>query len=86
MTYTELIQFALKNYNGEVEIGSVYDGFSSAARQNEKRPAKLELFVPDDWVVNLTKNPKLSDAYLVMRIPREVVDRAKSPIVAPGEE
>jgi len=85
MTYAELIQVALKNYQPDVEVVSAYESFSSAARQNDKRPAKLELFVPDEWVVNMTKNPKLSDAYLVVRLPREVLDRAKSPVVLATE-
>lgn len=85
MTFGQLIRFALDNYGNEVEISSAYEALAGVSRQNDKRPAKMELFVNDDWVLNLKGNPKLADAYLVVRIPRDVVDRAKSPIIAPGE-
>lgn len=46
---------------------------TEAARKNEKRHAWVQTLVPDEWVVNLTKNPKLTDLYVAIRCDKAVV-------------
>ena len=44
------------------------------ARKNDKRPAKLGLFVEDDWVVNIVKNEKLRDFMCMVRVDGAIID------------
>lgn len=43
------------------------------ARQNDKRGAKIEMIVPDEWVKNLNGLREFKDAFIMVRVPREVV-------------
>ena len=70
----ELIKW-LESPDSGVELrGQVFE----TARQNPKRPAYMSFFVPDDWSLNAGGNEKLSDTYLILRIPRERIDELDS--------
>lgn len=62
-----------------MSLGIMMPNTDYVVRQNDKRPAKISLFIPDDWAMNIKNNPKLQDAYVFMRIPREVVEVALKP-------
>ena len=68
-----LVYAALLKKAQEIELIPINYSLSTAARQNAKRPAKIEFYAPDQWVVNLTKNEKLLDGFIAMRIPREFI-------------
>lgn len=86
MTLLELFDFALKNYEKRISIFP-FDGLLvDAVRSNDKRTARITLATMDDVVMNLKGKDGLRDTFMVVRIPREVVDRAMSPIIAPGEQ
>lgn len=49
-----------------------------SARQNDKRPAFLKVSVFDDWVRNMRGGAALADAYIMLRIPRDVLEDVTS--------
>jgi len=62
----------LQDLDSGIELrGHIFE----VARQNPKRPAYMSFFVPDDWSLNISGNEKLADTYLVLRIPRELLDK-----------
>jgi hypothetical protein len=80
------LTFALDKYPERVELLPVQELVIESARQNAKRPAYIKLAVPDDLVKSLKGGPDGShDLVLVVRLPREVLQRAESRIVLPGE-
>lgn len=81
-----LLSYALETYPDRVEVAPVDQILLEAARQNAKRPAYLKLAVPDDVVKQLRGSRQQKDLILLLRVPREVQERAESPIVLPGEE
>ena len=82
----ELLSYALSTYPDRVEIAPVERLLLESARQNPKRPAYLKLAVPDDLVKQLRGRDAERDVVLLLRVPKEVLHRAESPIVLPGEE
>ncbi len=82
----QLLAYALETYPEKVEVAPVEQLVMESARQNAKRPAYLKLAVPDDLVKQLRGQREQRDMVLLLRLPREVQDRAESPIVLPGEE
>lgn len=81
----QLLSYALETYPERVEIAPVDQLVMETARQNPKRPAYLKLAVPDDMVKQLRGQREQRDLILLLRVPREVQQRAESPIVLPGE-
>jgi hypothetical protein len=79
------LQFALEKYPQQVEMVPVAELLLDSARQNERRPAYVKLAVADEVVKNLRGQRQHSDILLMVRIPGEVLDRADSRIVLPGE-
>jgi hypothetical protein len=79
------LSFALEKYPQSVEIVAVRDLVLDSARQNERRPAFLKLAVPDELIKNLRGAKQQADVVLMVRIPGEVLERADSRIVLPGE-
>ncbi len=77
--------FALEKYPERVEVAPVEQLLIDSARQNAKRPAYLKLAVPDGVVKSLRGSRQSEDMVLLVRIPREVQERADSRIVLPGE-
>lgn len=79
------LAFALQKYPQQVEAVPVDQLLIDSARQNPKRPAYLKMAVPDEWVKAIRGSREANDLLLVVRVPREVRDRADSRIVLPGE-
>lgn len=82
----KLLAYALETYPERVELAPVEQLVLESARQNPKRPAYLKLAVPDELVKQLRGRRPAQDLVLLVRLPREVVERAESPIILPGEE
>ena len=80
------LTWALEKYPERVELMAMQELVLESARQNPKRPAYVKLAVPDDLVKNLKGAPRDGhDLVLVVRVPREVMQRAESRIILPGE-
>lgn len=82
----QLLTYALENYPDRIELAPVERLLIESARQNDKRPAYVKLAVPDDLVKQLRGQREQRDMVLLLRLPRDVKERAESPIVLPGEE
>jgi hypothetical protein len=80
------LTYALEKYPEQVELLPMQDLVVESARQNAKRPAFVKLAVPDE-VVKILKGERRDDAdlLLVVRVPRQVLQRSESLIVLPGE-
>jgi hypothetical protein len=81
----QALAFALERYPERVEAVPVRDILLDSARQNPRRPAYLQLAVPDDVVKTVRGGGDGADLVLLVRVPREVVARRESRIVLPGE-
>ena len=79
------LSYALEKYPERVELIPLRELVSESARQNEKRPAYVKLNVPDEIVKGLRGNPDDTDLVLVVRVPKEILQRQDSLIVLPGE-
>jgi hypothetical protein len=79
------LAFALDKYANQIELVPVERLVVESARQNEKRPAYLKLAVPDEIVKTVRGREGDRDLVLLVRVPKEVLDREESPIVLPGE-
>ena len=83
MTTKEFAAYALADHPDKVEAGSMLGAIIDVARQNDKHPAWVKVVVGDDLVKNIKGNEKLKNAYIMLKIYREVIDRANSPLVLP---
>jgi hypothetical protein len=79
------LAFALEKYPERVEAIPIQDLVMESARQNDKRPAFVKLSVPDEVVKQLRGRPEDTDLVLLVRVPKEVLQRQGSLIVLPGE-
>jgi hypothetical protein len=80
------LTFALEKYPERVELMPMHELVIESARQNPKRPAYVKLAVPDELVKSLKGTQHADhDLVLVVRVPREVLERAESRILLPGE-
>ena len=80
------LAFALEKYPERVEAVPIQELVTESARKNDKRPAFVKLSVPDDIVKQLRGRPgEDTDLVLLVRVPREVLQRQGSLIVLPGE-
>jgi len=79
------LAFALEKYPQQVEMVRAESILLDSARQNPKRPAYLTMAVPDEVVKGLRGRPEERDLLVLVRVPRQVLQRADSPIVLPGE-
>ena len=80
------LAFALEKYPERVEIVPVEELLMDSARGNEKRPAYVKLAVPDDIVKALRGSADRSqELLLLVRVPKEILERSESPIILPGE-
>ena len=70
-----LLSWTLEHAPNELEHLPLLMLIREMARQNDRRPAKIELHAPDDWVLNIGGDEKLRDVYLLTRVPREQYDR-----------
>jgi hypothetical protein len=79
------LAYALEKYGERVEVAPIDSLLIDSARQNPKRPAYVKLAVPDEVVKSLRGSRDQGDLMLLVRVPKEVLERADSPIVLPGE-
>ena len=79
------LEFALEKYPQRTEVAPVSELVIETARQNAKRPAWIKVAVPDEVVKALRGGKQTGDLLLLVQIPRDVLDRADSRIVLPGE-
>lgn len=84
--------YALQKHPDKIEglsLGQMIPNSDYVQRQNDKRPARMELFVPDEWAVNVKGNEKLQDAYIMLRIDRAVIeqhDQESMPLIVEPEK
>lgn len=81
----ESLAFALQKYPDRVELVSIEQLVLETARQNPKRPAYVKLAVPDEMIKALRGRPDERDLLLLVKVPRDILSRAASPIVLPDE-
>ncbi len=81
----QALGFALEKYPERVEIIPLERLVTESARRNEKRNAYVKLAVPDDVVKGLRGRQEERDLVLLVRVPKEVLERVGSRIVLPGE-
>lgn len=79
------LSYALEKYPERVEMVLIEELVTDSARQNPKRPAYLTLAVPDEVVKSLKGRRDDRDLLLLVRVPKEVLERSESRIVLPGE-
>ena len=79
------LAYALEKYPERVEMVPIEQIVTDSARQNPKRPAYVTLAVPDEVVKSLKGNRDDRDLVLLVRVPKEILERSESLIVLPGE-
>jgi len=79
------LSYALEKYPERVEMVPIEQLVTDSARQNPKRPAYVTLAVPDEVVKSLKGGREERDLVLLVRVPKEVLERSESRIVLPGE-
>jgi hypothetical protein len=79
------LAFALEKYPERVEMVPIEQIVTDSARQNPKRPAYVTLAVPDEVVKSLKGGRESRDLLLLVRVPKEILERSESRIVLPGE-
>jgi hypothetical protein len=84
------LSYALEKYPERVEMVPIEQLVTDSARQNAKRPAYVTLSVPDEIVKNLKgsrsgRGDEDRDLVLLVRVPKEILERSESLIVLPGE-
>ena len=80
------LAFAIDKYPERVEAVPVDQLMMESARQNPKRPAYVKLAMDDDAVKALRgPESRRSDLWLLVRVPKEVLERSESRIVLPHE-
>ncbi len=80
------LAFALEKYPERVEAVPVDQLVMETARRNPKRPAYVKLAM-DDEAVKALRGPaaRRPDLWLLVRVPKEVLERSESRIVLPHE-
>jgi hypothetical protein len=84
-TAKSALDYALQKYPERVEMIPIRELVLESARRNEKRPAYVKLAVPDEVVKGLKGRAEEGDLVLLVRVPREVLERQTSRIILPGE-
>ena len=79
------LAYALEKYPERVEMVPIEQLVTDSARQNAKRPAYVTLAVPDEVVKSLKGRRDDRDLVLLVRVPKEILERSESLIVLPGE-
>ena len=82
---TGTLRQALERFPHLVEVADLRRLALDAGRRNDKRPAYVQLAVPDDVVKDLRGRPEKGDLLLFVRIPRQLLERLESRIVLPTE-
>jgi hypothetical protein len=79
------LSYALEKYPERVEMVPIEQLVTDSARQNPKRPAYVTLAVPDEVVKALKGKRDDRDLVLLVRVPKEILERSESRILLPGE-
>ncbi|HET9211493.1 MAG TPA: hypothetical protein VFR03_13880 [Thermoanaerobaculia bacterium] len=79
------LAYALEKYPERVEMVPIEQIVTDSARQNPKRPAYVTLAVPDEVVKSLKGSRDGRDLVLLVRVPKEILERSESLILLPGE-
>lgn len=79
------LAYALEKYPERVEMVPLEQIVTDSARQNPKRPAYVTLAVPDEVVKSLRGSRDDRDLVLLVRVPKEILERSESLILLPGE-
>lgn len=79
------LAYALEKYPDKVDVIEARRLTMESARQNPKRPAYLKLAVPDEMVKSVRGRQDDGDLVLLVRVPREILERQESRIILPGE-
>ena len=79
------LAYALEKYPERVEMVPIEQIVTDSARQNPRRPAYVTLAVPDEVVKSLKGNRDDRDLVLLVRVPKEILERSESLILLPGE-
>jgi hypothetical protein len=79
------LAYALEKYPERVEMVPIERIVTDSARQNAKRPAYVTIAVPDEVVKSLKGSRDDRDLVLLVRVPKEILERSESLIVLPGE-
>jgi hypothetical protein len=79
------LAYALEKYPERVEMVPIEQIVTDSARQNSRRPAYVTLAVPDEVVKSLKGSRDDHDLVLLVRVPKEVLERSESRILLPGE-
>lgn len=69
-------------------LGQMIPDSDYVTRKNDKRPASVLCYINDEWAKNIRGSDKLNDLYLMVRIPREIVEEMEKPeplIVSPHD-
>lgn len=82
---TQTLVYALENHPGSVEAIEVRRLVMDSARKNDKRPAWVQVAVPDEIVKSVRGPREKGDLVFLVRVPRDVTERQESRIVLPGE-
>lgn len=75
MELAELITSVIQKEPKEIEFLPLNQVLIEGVRQNDKRPAWIKAAVPDGWVVNLMKNEKLTDGFVIAKVSREFIEQ-----------
>lgn len=75
MELAELIVSVIQKDPKEIDFLPLNQVLIEGVRQNDKRPAWIKAAVPDGWVVNLMKNEKLTDGFIVAKVSREFIEQ-----------
>jgi hypothetical protein len=81
----QALSYALEKYPERVDMVPIEQIVTDSARQNPKRPAYVTLAVPDEVVKSLKGGREDRDLVLLVRVPKEILQRSESRIVLPGE-
>lgn len=79
------LAYALEHHPRKVEIVDLRELVTESARQNPKRPAYVQLAVPDEVVKSVRGRKEDGDLVLLVRIPKEIRERQDSRIILPGD-
>ncbi len=80
------LAFAVEKYPERVEVVAVEDVLLESAREKPKRPAYVKVGVPDDLVKELRgAKDKQEHLVLLVRVPKDVLERSESAIILPNE-
>jgi len=74
----------LEKYPNAVEILPLEEALMDSARGRGDQPGYLKLAAPDAVVKNIKGDPARRDAFLLVHIPREILQREESRIILPG--